>query len=182
MIVTITRATLAEQSLVANLLQLCLYDLCDCGDEPAWDVTAGGRFPYHRDLNQFWTDPTRHAFIARIDGNPAGFALVTEFSEPDRRTAFTEFFVIRKYRRQGVGEQFAAFIFDQFPGLWEVKQRERNVGATAFWRRMIGRITSGQYTEGMWSNERGHGPVQRFVHEIRVSEREEKEMVHGYAG
>ncbi len=181
MTLTFARATHDEQPIVANLLQFCLYDLCDCGDGPAWDVAGDGRFPYHRDLASFFTNPMRHAFLARVDGNIAGFGLVIEYLEPQRRAAWSEFFVLRKYRRQGVGARLATFVFDQFPGPWEVKERERNTGAITFWRQLIGQITDGRYTEETWSSEHGHGPVQRFIRHTGMPAGEKGEAHIGYA-
>ena len=44
---------------------------------------------------------------------------------------------MRKYRRHGVGAQAAAFLLDQFPGRWTVRQQLANPAATAFWRKAI---------------------------------------------
>jgi predicted acetyltransferase len=48
-----------------------------------------------------------------------------------------EFFVMRKYRRAGIGTQSARLVFARFPGSWEVRQVEANVTASEFWRSVI---------------------------------------------
>ena len=48
-----------------------------------------------------------------------------------------EFFVMRKYRRRGIGRQAAADVFARFAGPWQVRQQRSNPAATAFWRRAI---------------------------------------------
>ena len=48
-----------------------------------------------------------------------------------------EFFVMRKYRRHGVGRQAALEIFRRFPGPWQVRQQRFNPEATAFWHKSI---------------------------------------------
>jgi predicted acetyltransferase len=48
-----------------------------------------------------------------------------------------EFFVLRKYRRQGLGRDAAQTIFRRLPGPWTVRQQLTNPAATAFWRRAI---------------------------------------------
>ena len=48
-----------------------------------------------------------------------------------------EFFVMRKYRRLGVGRRTAEEIFSRFPGSWTVRQQHTNSAATAFWRSII---------------------------------------------
>jgi len=54
-----------------------------------------------------------------------------------------QFFVMKKYRRLGVGTLGARFIFDQCRGRWEVGQMPLNRPAQAFWRRAIGDYTNG---------------------------------------
>jgi predicted acetyltransferase len=79
------------------------------------------------------TGSTRKAFLFRVEGALAGFALVFTGEPHD----IAEFFVLRKYRGRGVGAQAAAFLFGQFPGRWTVRQQLTNPAATAFWRKAI---------------------------------------------
>jgi predicted acetyltransferase len=74
-----------------------------------------------------------------------------------------EFFVLRKYRRQGGGEQVARLLVDQFPGRWEVAELAENTVAQAFWRQVIRRYTGGRFGEIAIDNDRWHGPVQAFA-------------------
>jgi predicted acetyltransferase len=74
-----------------------------------------------------------------------------------------EFFVMRRYRRKGVGLAAASAIFDRFKGPWEVRQRDENVEATAFWRRVIAHYTGGRYQEVRWDDAAWTGPVQSFT-------------------
>jgi predicted acetyltransferase len=48
-----------------------------------------------------------------------------------------EFFVMRKYRKGGVGTEALRQIFAMRPGVWEVAIVERNAAAKAFWARAI---------------------------------------------
>jgi predicted acetyltransferase len=67
----------------------------------------------------------------------------------------SEFFVMRKYRRGGVGTALAREVFARFPGEWQVRQMTSNPAATAFWRRAI----PVEFTQEMLDQ----GPVQRFT-------------------
>jgi predicted acetyltransferase len=49
----------------------------------------------------------------------------------------TEFFIMRKFRRPGVGKRAAAGLFQRYPGRWTVRQQVSNPAATAFWRTAI---------------------------------------------
>ena len=49
-------------------------------------------------------------------------------SRPARTIA--EFFILRKYRRQGVGDMAARHVFDLFPGPWEALAASRRNAAS----------------------------------------------------
>lgn len=143
------------------LLQLYVYDLSEA---LAIDVADDGRFRTPP-IDAYWTDPRRHPFLIRIDDTLTGFALVQQRSRltgDEGVCDMAEFFVLRRYRRHGVGERAAAWLFDRFPGPWEVRERAENQPAIAFWRRAIGRYTGGQFEEIVVDDERWRGPVQRF--------------------
>ena len=79
----------------------------------------------------------------RVDGKLAGFALVRalESSELGVLYSMSEFFIVRKFRRQGIGSRVAKLLFDMFPGRWEVSQEAGNKDAQEFWKRVIGIYT-----------------------------------------
>ncbi len=146
--VEIIRAEEPHALLLANVYQLYLYDYTDFMD---WDVDEHGCFA-HSDLDTLFTDPTRHGFLLKIDGALAGFALIRAFDHPIRKEAafsinMDEFFVLRKYRRIGVGRLFAVTCFNRFPGRWRVSQLPGNRAAIAFWRNVIGGYSAEPYHE-----------------------------------
>jgi len=159
--VEVTVAAPDEQGRLSALFELYMYDFSEMF---GLDVGDDGRFRAPP-LDAFWTDPRRHAFLVRVDEKLAGFALVQERSrltgdEGVRDVA--EFFVMRKYRRRGVGERTARWLFDRFRGPWEVREKAENQAGAAFWRRAIGRYTGGRFEEIVLDDERWRGPVQRF--------------------
>jgi predicted acetyltransferase len=125
----VTEALDDDRPVVRRLLQLYHYDFSEFDDS---DVNLHGEY-LHRYFDEYWTDEDRRAFLFRVDGALAGFALVFTGDPHD----VAEFFVMRKYRGRGVGAQAAAFLFDQFPGRWTVRQLLSNPAATAFWRKAI---------------------------------------------
>lgn len=52
-----------------------------------------------------------------------------------------EFFVIRRYRRRGIGTQMAHEVWRRFPGAWEIRVMEANTKAGEFWERAIAKFT-----------------------------------------
>lgn len=142
---TLAKVSAAERPLLAQLLQLYLHDFSDFQHD---EVDEEGRFGFSW-LNDYWTKPGFHALLLRVQGKPAGFALVEEAGAdllPDHHYV-AEFFVLRAYRRAGYGRAMAWALFDRFPGQWKVVQIRENVPAQIFWRRVINDYTAGHYAE-----------------------------------
>lgn len=152
-----------ERASLEHLVQLYCYDW----SELLTDFHAGedGRFPGIA-LAPYWNEEGRHALVLRVDAKLAGFALVGGVSRlSGTRGVFdmAEFFVMRGFRRRGVGLAAAFAAFDRFKGPWEVRQRDENAAATSFWRRAIGAYTGGNYREVRWTGPEWNGLVQSFA-------------------
>lgn len=147
---------------IANLIELYKHDFSDFTPfEEQEDVDESGRFGY-KYLDSYWIEPNRHPFIIRVDGRIAGFVFVNldhEEGELPNTHGISEFFVMRKYRRRGIGESVAHQLFDMFPGRWQVGQVWGNIPAQTFWRKVINGYTKGNYTE----SQNHFGPHQKFV-------------------
>ena len=146
---------------LGNLIQLYCYDFSELIDV---EMSEEGIFA-SPSLDAYWTDEWRHAFLIRVDATLAGFALVHERSKLTGASGIfdmAEFFVLRKFRRRGVGGLAAFAAFDKFRGDWEVRERSANANATAFWRRAIGSYTGGNFKEVVWNDATWQGPVQYF--------------------
>ena len=106
-------------------------------------------------------------FLIRVDAHWAGFAWIASGSyiDPaiDDHLLMDEFFVMRKYRGRGLGEQAAVRLFNQFTGIWEIGEIPENVEAQSFWRKVVGRYTGDHFEDTFVDNERWHGPVQIFA-------------------
>ena len=144
--VALHRATHADAKLLSNLLELYIHDMSEIFPV---EVGADGRFGYER-LPLYWSEPERRpAFLIRFGGRVVGFALVTRGSpatdDPDDLDV-AEFFVLRRYRRSGVGRHAAALLWDHIPGRWVVRVSEGNRAGLPFWEATIRDYTSGAYT------------------------------------
>ncbi len=142
--IQINEATLDEKPILRQLLELYEYDFSEF---ERTDVGPHGIYGY-RYLDHYWTEPDCHPYLIRVDGQLAGFVLVNRHGASGQaRWSLAEFFVMRKYRKQGVGEFAATFVFNLWPGEWEVSQAASHPGSTAFWRKVIGRYTGGGLEE-----------------------------------
>src|SRR3954451_1866556 len=145
-VVEVVEAGIDDKPVLRRLLELYVYDFSEFTDE---DVDDHGVFGY-RYLDHYWTDPERRPFLFRADGKWAGCALVHTGAPHD----MAEFFVMRRFRRRGIGAVAARDLFARFPGEWQVRQLAANTNATAFWRQAIPYAFEEGTVDG--------GPVQRF--------------------
>lgn len=128
----------ADHVLLSNLLELYIHDLSAAF--PHVQLGADGRFGYPG-LGAYWAEPERRfAFIIEENGKTAGFALATRGSpalaDPDVFDV-AELFVLRRYRRSGVGRRAAPLLWKALPGRWVVRVSEANPGALEFWSQVI---------------------------------------------
>lgn len=73
-----------------------------------------------------------------------------------------QFFIMRKYRRLGIGGTAASEIFDTIRGRWEIGQMPTNVAAQRFWRSVVATYTDNSFTEVELRDERWDGFLQCF--------------------
>lgn len=153
--VTLSLATPGERVFIRNIYPLYLHDLSlytefyDLSEEGVW-------YPDYLPSFLDTQSPLVHPMLIRAGGRPAGFALIGEspfpHMTPGRDYRMCEFFVLGRYRRQGVGRRAAEAAFDRFRGVWEVSELVANTRAVGFWREVIGAYTSGSFAESI---ERG---------------------------
>lgn len=125
-----------QQPILANLLELYAHDFSEFIDIA---LGADGRFGY-KDLPLYWSEADRYPFLINVDGKLAGFVLMkrgSEVSGNEKVWDMAEFFVLRGYRRHGIGTEVARQIWKQFPGHWEVRVMQSNHSAHQFWERAI---------------------------------------------
>lgn len=137
-----------ESELLANLLELYIHDLSAIFTRVELD--ASGRFGYPS-LSAYLSGRTdRFAFLIRCSGRVAGFALAkrgSPASDDPNVLDIAEFFVLRRFREQGVGRAAAALLWDRLPGTWTIRALVANTGAVSFWRRAVAAYTRGRGTE-----------------------------------
>lgn len=129
-----------QEPILANLLELYAHDFSEF--HPL-ELGCDGRFGY-RDLPLYWNEPCRHPFLVSVDGKLAGLILVkrgSEVSGDETVWDVAEFFVLRGYRRRGIGTKVAHEVWRQLPGLWEVRVMESNPAARDFWAHAVSTLT-----------------------------------------
>jgi predicted acetyltransferase len=134
--VEIIPAMCEHAPILGNLLELYIHDFSEFLHVK---IGADGRFGY-KDLPLYWSEPGRQAYLAHVDGSLAGLALVkkgSDFSGNENTWDMAEFFVLRAYRRRGIGTQIAHQVWRRLSGKWEVRVMQANVSAELFWEQAI---------------------------------------------
>lgn len=140
----IIKAGLDHEETLKNLLQYYIYDFSEYIEA---HVEENGRFSEYP-LSDYWTKDDHFPYLVRLNGHNAGFVLA-KWIKTDTKSYFliSEFFIMKKYRRAGLGKLVAKDIFRLHRGKWEVFQIEKNKPAQLFWRNVINEYTSGQFSE-----------------------------------
>ena len=157
--VTLQDASVADEPVLQNLMQLYVHDFSEhWADTEKGDLAPDGRFEAYP-LDDYWTRPRWSAAFVRCDGFLAGFALVNDHTHSGQPVDANmgEFFVVRKYRGRGVGRAAAAQVFARQPGQWEVAVARKNVAALRFWRRAAPHAAELDLSSAEWN-----GPILRF--------------------
>src|SRR5580704_14435562 len=150
--VTLTLATRGQQPILANLLEFYAHDFSEF--HPL-QLGADGRFGYPH-LSAYWSQPDHYPFLINVDGNLAGLALIKKtpsIIHSGEVWDVAEFFIIRAYRRRGIGNAVAREVWKKFPGRWEVRVMESNRTGAEFWSRAIPAFVGGSFVPVAFEKE-----------------------------
>jgi predicted acetyltransferase len=150
-----------QQPILANLLQLYAHDFSHFIE---LELDETGRFGY-KDLPLYWTEPDRYPFLITAGGKLAGFALVRKGSRLSGDPGvwdMAEFFVVRRFRKRGIGARVAGELWRRFPDAWEVRVMEANVPAGYFWAKAIERFVGHAVDSSLIENDGLTWRVFRF--------------------
>lgn len=151
-------AARSERSPLFRMLEMYQHDLSDVWDQ---DIDEQGEYGY--ELDSYWLAPARKPYVILVNGKYAGFALVNdEVKVPGGDHWLEQYFIIKKYRRSGLGRAAATRLFDLHPGRWQLGQFPLNYPAQAFWRATISEYTRGNYREQEITSGSWIGILQEF--------------------
>jgi predicted acetyltransferase len=146
--ITLQLATRAQESILANLLELYMHDMSEAFP---LRISDEGRFGYAW-LPTYWAEPERRFpyLIRSENAGLLGFVLTTIGSpgseDPDALDV-AEFFVLRRFRRSKVGTTAIQMLWDQRPGHWVVRVSEGNPEGRSFWPNVVSAYTGGVFEE-----------------------------------
>jgi predicted acetyltransferase len=133
-----------SEVVLRNLFEHYLHDMAEWFDV---DTKPDGSYSY--DTSSIWANGY-DAYLAIVGDSLAGFALIGSASDwlgQGGAQDVHEFFVIRRFRRHGLGQKMATLLWDERPGAWLVRVLEANAPAVLFWRTTIAKYSRESYKE-----------------------------------
>ncbi|MBD3329752.1 GNAT family N-acetyltransferase [Candidatus Dojkabacteria bacterium] len=141
--VKLESATVDKWNLLQNLLFLYAYDFSIFTDD---DVSECGKYNLGRLLRYYWNNKNPDPIIIRFDENIAGFVMLKFVHyRSEERLSISEFFILKKYRKKGLGTFVAEKIFDEHKCKWYLDVVISNEPADTFWNKVISKYTKGEY-------------------------------------
>jgi predicted acetyltransferase len=138
-------ATPDYKDVIENLMQFYTYDFSEYVD---LDVEENGLFKAYSGLEEYWKEGAdKFPYIIKRDEKYIGFVLIKTEESEKNYYSIVEFFIMRKYRREGIATEVAKQLFSVYKGRWKVHQRENNIPAQQFWIKVIDEYTDGQFSE-----------------------------------
>lgn len=122
--------------LIRNLYQFYAYESSDWEQE---DVEVDGRFYVHDEhLARYWSEPQWSANLILADGFIAGFLLIERSELPGiDALELADLFVLKKYRRMGIGRALATQVLLDGETPWLVRFYDHDHAAQAFWHSVL---------------------------------------------
>ncbi|MCL2576214.1 MAG: GNAT family N-acetyltransferase [Defluviitaleaceae bacterium] len=143
--INISIATIEQKSVLRNMMELYFYDMSEFDDETdRLELDKNGLYGYSW-LDYYWVEYGRFPYLMTIDSKLAGFALIREV-EP-QVFSVAEFFVVRKYRKMGVGSVLINEMFKLHKSKWIISTPIKNIVAQSFWRKSVRSASAGKYAE-----------------------------------
>jgi predicted acetyltransferase len=119
---------------VQNMARFYVYDISEyMGCEAGWELPLNGLYECI-DFKKYWDDPARQfPFFIYFKDEIAGFVIIDKQGVDDGVDFnIAQFFVLRKFKRMGIGRHVAQLCFDRFVGKWNVMCLPGNQGLINF--------------------------------------------------
>jgi predicted acetyltransferase len=132
-----------EKEILRNLLEKYDYEFSQYDNR---DVNDLGLYGYDY-LDNYWTEKNKFPFFIKVNNILAGFVMVNDYPEVklDTNYSISEFFVLYKYRKMGIGKYVVKYILNKYKGKWQLKYHPKNEVSKLFWNKIIDECTKGKY-------------------------------------
>ncbi|MDF1646206.1 MAG: GNAT family N-acetyltransferase [Legionellaceae bacterium] len=135
--INVTLCTESNKQIISDLCQFYFYDL-DTHSNLATIEYQQGHYEKMAYFDNYWEEENRFPYLINQNQEPVGFALIHDITvNPKANWKLAEFFVMRPYQRQGIGQFFVEQLFKMHRGIWEVSVLKDNGPALHFWEKQL---------------------------------------------
>mgnify|MGYP000170673869 CR=1 FL=1 len=132
-----------ERKILENLFSYYIYDMTEY---LKWNPDHEGKFSYDPSkFDVYWEQEDHIPYFIYVDSDLAGFVLIRRYPSNLSTYDVAQFFVLRKYKGQGVGKEALAKVISIFPGKWQIRVLLENFGALSFWKSAVSNIVGEKY-------------------------------------
>ncbi len=142
--VQLVKIKLEERHILENLFSYYVYDM---SEYMKWNPDQDGTFAGY-DTSKFdlyWQQDDHIPYFIKVNNELAGFVLIRRYPSDSTLYDIAQFFVLRKFKGQGVGKDVLAQVVNAFPGRWQVRVLLENTGALSFWKSAVRNIVGEDY-------------------------------------
>jgi len=127
----------AQEDIYRNLVNLQFHDLSEFRDN--FDILEGGRFVWPFSACFESKNEKHHPLLILYKNKIVGFLIFSVFNGKKTNTEYylVEMFILRMYRKKGIGKTVIQMIFDEFKGEYHLDIAEKNIAAIKFWEKLI---------------------------------------------
>lgn len=133
--INLKKIEVSSRYILENLFTYYIYDM---SQYMGWDPNSDGQYTFiPSTLDSYWLDRNYVAYFIYVDDALAGFALIRPYPTRPDRLDVEQFFVLRKYKGQGIGKKAFEEILNIHPGKWQIRVLKENEPALAFWKSVV---------------------------------------------
>ncbi|WP_152399152.1 GNAT family N-acetyltransferase [Paenibacillus cellulositrophicus] len=124
-----------RKEVLKNLMTLYLHDLSEFIENIDLN-TENGLFEFDV-FDWFFEKEGLNPFFINLDEKPIGFILLQSGPYSNQEYAdyvLNSFFILKKYRRKGIGKLACRKFFELYPGRYAISQALSNIPAIHFWK------------------------------------------------
>ena len=132
-----------EFAAIENMMQFYMHDFSEWLPLP---LENNGLFAV-RPKAEYLARPGTLPYLILAGEELAGFAVIDdEVHQRESDYTLGYFFIARRFRGQGAGQAIVEELVRSFPGTWEIFHLKENLGAAQFWKKVVPRLSSGQFS------------------------------------
>jgi ribosomal-protein-alanine N-acetyltransferase len=143
--ILLSPASIADYPIIQNMASYYAYDV---SEYMGWPQQNDGKHSIGMDFIKYWQAENTFPLIIKYQDELVGFVIIDKnVSDLSNDFNIAQFFILRKFKKKGIGRHIAFQCFDKFFGNWEVFVMPGNEGAYRFWRKIIKAYADNKFEE-----------------------------------